>query len=111
MKFVRVAKTEQGHRREMMIPEDTWKVILDKNGFGAVWELLPDMPMIPIQDSEAEVEKGITMAKLFDIAFEKGVILRRGSWYYFGDTKLGQGEKARDLSDDVKQKIYESISG
>ncbi|MDQ7824645.1 MAG: recombinase RecA [Candidatus Eremiobacteraeota bacterium] len=38
--------------------------------------------------------KGISKAgSVIDIALEKGIITRGGSWYTYGDTKLGQGQE------------------
>ncbi len=55
---------------------------------------------------------------LIDLGDEHGVVDKAGSWYSYGETRLGQGkEKARefleenpDLADEIELAIFESIS-
>ena len=96
----------------MVFEEAMWEIIRKKK-FGCEWELLPSIPpqpIISVVDSEKEIEKILTMSRLFDIAYDKGVITKRGPWYYFDGKTIGQGNKARELSDELKEQIYESIS-
>ena len=62
--------------------------------------------------------KGIShVTEVFDIALEKGICKKSGSWFSYGDTKLGQGRDAvkellkdnPELTEELSQKITEAI--
>lgn len=50
---------------------------------------------------------------LLDVATERGVVKKTGTWYSYGDEKLGQGrEKSRDFlkeNPDIRQKIDKEV--
>ncbi|MEO0140305.1 MAG: recombinase RecA [candidate division WOR-3 bacterium] len=60
--------------------------------------------------------KGIDQfAELVDLALEKGIVKRAGSWYTYGDTQLGQGRERSadflrehpDIAGEIRAKILE----
>lgn len=75
---------------------------------------------VPFKKAEADLIFGQGIDKLKDtlqMAVEKGIIARSGSWYSYEETKLGQGiDKVRDLVQDnpelieeITEKLYKSI--
>jgi recombination protein RecA len=54
--------------------------------------------------------------EVIDFALEKGIIAKRGTWYYFNDDKIGQGKEATrtfllknvDLFESIKQKTLQT---
>ncbi|MDR2823051.1 MAG: recombinase RecA [Mycoplasmataceae bacterium] len=54
--------------------------------------------------------------EVIDFALEKGVIAKKGTWYYFDDDKIGQGKEATrnfllknvDLFESIKQKTLQT---
>ena len=59
------------------------------------------------------------MGEIVDIGVEMNIIKKAGSWFSYGDTKLGQGRDAvkqllhdnPDLCDEIENKIRESLAG
>jgi len=72
---------------------------------GVTWEILPDLI-----DIGTEINRDMMLASVFDEALKRGVITKRGTWYFFGDINLGQGKAARDLNPAIRDLVYESIS-
>ena len=53
--------------------------------------------------------KGIDkVGEVFEMAVEEGIIKKSGSWYSYNDTKLGQGDAAKDVFKDNVE-LYEEI--
>jgi recombination protein RecA len=54
--------------------------------------------------------KGISkVASVIDVAIEKGIITRSGSWYNYGDVKLGQGQENMKSYLEENEKILKEI--
>ena len=61
-------------------------------------------------------DKGKT-GEVIDLGVEYGVVNKSGSWFSYGDTKLGQGRDAvkrllldnLELADEIESKIVEQI--
>jgi len=75
----------------------------------------------PFRTAEIELlfRKGISReSDLLELGSEHGIVERSGSWYSYGDTRLGQGkESARrfleenpDLADEIELAIFERVS-
>ena len=76
----------------------------------------------PFRQAEFDIMYGEGVSKvgeILDLAVEKGVVQKSGSWYSYNDSKLGQGRDAvkdvlRDnpeLSEEIEAKIIELIKG
>jgi recombination protein RecA len=58
------------------------------------------------------------MGEIVDIGVEMNIIKKAGSWFSYGDTKLGQGRDAvkqllhdnPELCDEIEGKIRESLA-
>ncbi len=56
-------------------------------------------------------------SEILNLAVEQGIVKQSGSWFYYGDTKLGQGaENVRqllkdnpDLMDEIEKKVRENL--
>ena len=64
------------------------------------------------------VEKGISKyGEIIDLGVEHGIVNKSGSWFSYGDTKLGQGRDSvktlikdnPELAEELEQKIIEAI--
>ena len=59
------------------------------------------------------------VGEIIDLGVEYGIIKKSGSWFSYGDTKLGQGRDAvknllldnPDLMDELETKIRAEVSG
>lgn len=57
------------------------------------------------------------VGEILDIGVEKGIVQKSGSWYSYGDTKLGQGRDAvkdllkdnPELAEELEEKIKAAI--
>jgi recombination protein RecA len=57
------------------------------------------------------------VGEILDVAVEKEIVKKAGSWFSYGDTKLGQGRDAvkaiikdnPELFDELEQKIKQAI--
>jgi len=76
----------------------------------------------PFKEAEFDVIYGEGISKegeILDLGEELGIIKKSGSWYSYGDQKIGQGrEKAREflkqnpeIMGEIEQKIREAIKG
>ncbi len=74
----------------------------------------------PFRKAEFDImfNKGISQeGSILDLGVDKGVITKSGSWYSFGDERLGQGresareelEKNKKLAEKIRQMIIKSI--
>ena len=74
----------------------------------------------PFRKAEFEITfgEGIShVGEIVDLGVELGVIKKSGSWFSYGETRLGQGRDAvkkiikdnPDLADELEQKIAEAL--
>ena len=57
------------------------------------------------------------MGSILDVALERNIVGKSGSWYTYGDTRIGQGrenakaylEEHSDMADDIAFKIREAL--
>ena len=74
----------------------------------------------PFKDAEVDIIFGEGISRegsLLDVGVDKGIITRTGTWYYYGETQLGQGkENAREffkshpeISKEVESKIKDLL--
>jgi len=75
----------------------------------------------PFQIAEFDIMygKGISkVGEILDLAVEYGIVKKSGSWFSYGETKLGQGRDAvkelikdnPDLADELEVKIKTAIT-
>ena len=64
--------------------------------------------------------KGISkVGEIIDIGVELGIIKKSGSWFAYGDTKLGQGRDSvkslildnPELMEELEKKIFDALAG
>jgi recombination protein RecA len=76
----------------------------------------------PFRKAEFDIMYGLGVSKvgeIIDIAVEHNIVKKAGSWFSYGETKLGQGRDAvkqliqdnPELMDELEQKIIEELSG
>lgn len=74
----------------------------------------------PFRTSEFDIIYGVGFSKLgelIDLGVDHGILNKSGSWYSYGDTKLGQGRDAvknlmednPELADEIEAKIREKM--
>ncbi len=77
-------------------------------------------PPFRIAEFDIMFGEGISkVGEIIDLGVEYGIIKKSGSWFSYGDTKLGQGRDAvkallldnPDLSDELEAKIRAEVSG
>ncbi|NPD83878.1 recombinase RecA [Lentimicrobium sp. L6] len=75
----------------------------------------------PFRQTEFEITFGQGISKvgeIVDLGVEYGIVKKAGSWFSYGDTKLGQGRDAvkallkdnPELADELEQKIMDAIN-
>jgi len=75
----------------------------------------------PFRQAEFDITygKGIsTMGSILDVALERNIVAKSGSWYTYGDVRVGQGrenskaflEEHTDLAEEISQKIRAAIA-
>ncbi len=75
----------------------------------------------PFQTTEFDIMYGVGISKvgeILDLGVEYGIINKSGSWFSYGDTKLGQGRDAvkgliadnPELAEELEKKIKETIN-
>ncbi len=76
----------------------------------------------PFRQAEFDITygRGISkMGSILDVALERNVVGKSGSWYTYGETRIGQGrenaksylEEHTDLADEISARIREEIAG
>ncbi|WP_254529594.1 MULTISPECIES: recombinase RecA [unclassified Sphingobacterium] len=77
-------------------------------------------PPFRIAEFDIMFGEGISkVGEIIDLGVEYGIVKKSGSWFSYGDTKLGQGRDAvktllldnPDLMDELKHKIRAEVSG
>ena len=74
----------------------------------------------PFRQAEFDITygKGISkMGSILDVALERNIVAKSGSWYTYGDIRVGQGrenskaylEEHTDLAEEIAQKIHEAL--
>src|SRR5579885_3685505 len=75
----------------------------------------------PFRQAEFDITYGHGISKMgsiLDVALERNIVGKSGSWYTYGETRIGQGrenaksylEEHGDLADEISAKIREEIS-
>jgi recombination protein RecA len=76
----------------------------------------------PFRQAEFDITygKGISkMGSIIDVALERNIIGKSGSWYTYGEQRIGQGrenakaflEEHSDVADEIAAKIREALKG
>ena len=76
----------------------------------------------PFRQAEFDITygKGISkMGSILDVALERNIVGKSGSWYTYGDTRIGQGrenakaylEEHSDTAEEISNRIREALAG
>jgi len=76
----------------------------------------------PFRQAEFDITYGHGISKMgsiLDVALERNIVGKSGSWYTYGDTRIGQGrenakaylEEHNELADEISAKIRAEIAG
>jgi len=76
----------------------------------------------PFRQAEFDITygRGISkMGSILDIALEQNIVGKSGSWYTYGDTRIGQGrenaktylEEHTNLADEIETRLREALAG
>ena len=76
----------------------------------------------PFRKTEFDIMFGEGISKdgeIIDLGVEKGIVKKSGSWFSYGDTKLGQGRDAAkrtvadnpELAEELEGLIMEALNG
>ena len=76
----------------------------------------------PFRQAEFDITYGHGISKMgsiLDVALERNIVGKSGSWYTYGDTRIGQGrenakaylEEHSDLAEEISAKIREELAG
>ena len=74
----------------------------------------------PFKTAEFDIMYGTGIShvgELVDVGVETGVIKKSGAWFYYGETRLGQGrdnvkklfEENKELAAEIEEKIYAAV--
>ncbi len=74
----------------------------------------------PFRQAEFDITYGHGISKMgsiLDVALERNIVGKSGSWYTYGETRIGQGrenaksylEEHSDLADEISTKIREEL--
>jgi recombination protein RecA len=75
----------------------------------------------PFRQAEFDITYGHGISKMgsiLDVALERNIVGKSGSWYTYGETRIGQGrenakaylEEHNDLADEISSKIREELA-
>jgi recombination protein RecA len=75
----------------------------------------------PFRQAEFDITYGHGISKMgsiLDVALERNIVGKSGSWYTYGETRIGQGrenaksylEEHSDIADEISAKIREEIA-
>lgn len=76
-------------------------------------------PPFKIAEFDIMYGKGIShVGEIVDLGVEKGVLKKSGAWFYYGDTRLGQGrdnvkllfEDNKELAAEIEEKIIAAVN-
>ena len=90
----------------------------DKRGYRARVKVVKNKLAPPFQEAEFDIIYGEGICKLcdlIDVATNLGILVKSGSWYAYGDKKLGQGreqvkkylQENPKLAEEIEQKVRE----
>ncbi|MCB1115934.1 MAG: recombinase RecA [Chlamydiia bacterium] len=77
-------------------------------------------PPFRIAEFDILFNEGISrMGSIIDLGAEHGIIDKKGTWYSYGDKRLGQGKEATrtelkenpELADEIEKKIFDKVQG
>jgi recombination protein RecA len=94
----------------------------ESNGINVRVKVVKNKVAPPFRKAEFDILYGEGISKsgeIIDLGVQLNIIKKSGSWFSYGDTKLGQGRETvrslildnPELAQELEQKILESISG